>query len=147
MKELKCVLLVEDNVFDAELIIAGFEENNLANKVVHVRDGKEALDYLHCRAKFADRTNGNPIVVLLDLNLPKVSGFEVLPQIKTDERLKTIPVVILTSSREDKDIIEGYKLGTNGYVVKPIDFHEFVDTIKQLGVYWAVVNQPPVSTK
>lgn len=143
MQELKRILLVEDNIYDAELIMTGLEDNNLANKVIHVRDGEEALDYLYSRRKFSGRMDGKPIVVLLDLNLPKISGLEVLRQMKTDEQLKLIPVVILTSSREDKDIIEGYALGANGYVVKPIDFHQFVDSIKQLGAYWAVVNQPP----
>lgn len=141
MKELKCILLVEDNIYDAELIMTGLEENNLANRVIHVRDGEDALDYIYCRGKFTNKQEGNPAVVLLDLHLPKISGLEVLRQIKTDEEIKLIPVVILTSSREDKDIIEGYELGTNGYVVKPIDFHEFVDTIKQLGAYWAIVNE------
>jgi CheY-like chemotaxis protein len=143
MQELKSILLVEDNPYDAELIMAGLEENNLANKVVNVRDGEEALDYLYYRGKFAGRSNGNPVVVLLDLNLPKVGGIEVLHQMKSDEGTKSIPVVILTSSREDKDIIAGYAHGTNGYVVKPIDFHEFVDTIGQLGAFWAIINQPP----
>lgn len=143
MQEVKCVLLVEDNMNDAELIMTGLEENNLANQIIHVRDGVEALDYLYYRGKFINRKNGHPVVVLLDLNLPRVSGFEVLRQMRTDEKTKLIPVVILTSSRVDKDIIEGYALGTNGYVVKPIDFHEFVDTIKQMGAYWAIINQPP----
>jgi DNA-binding response OmpR family regulator len=143
MMELSCILLVEDNPYDAELIMTGFEENNLANRVLNVRDGEEALDYLYCRGKYNGRMGGNPAVILLDLNLPKVNGFEVLRQIRADENLNLIPVVILTSSREDKDVINGYSLGTNGYVVKPIDFHQFVDTIKQLGAFWAVVNQPP----
>jgi len=143
MQKLKYILLVEDNLYDAELIITGLEENNLANGIIHVRDGEEALDYLYCRGQFNGRTDGNPAVILLDLNLPKVSGFEVLRQIKTDEGFKFIPVVILTSSREDKDIVEGYTLGTNGYVVKPINFHQFVDVIKQLGAFWAVINEPP----
>ena len=143
MHKLRSLLLVEDNIYDAELIMTGLEENNLANKLIHVRDGEEALDYLYCRGKFAGRMDGNPAVVLLDLNLPKVNGLEVLRQMKTDAGIKLIPVVILTSSREDKDVIEGYALGTNGYVVKPIDFHEFVDTIKQLGAFWAIINQPP----
>ena len=143
MHKLRSLLLVEDNIYDAELIMTGLEENNLANSVINVRDGEEALDYLYIRGKFSDRMDGNPAVVLLDLNLPKISGLEVLRQMKNDEKMKLIPVVILTSSREDRDIIEGYALGTNGYVVKPIDFHEFVDTIKQLGVFWAIVNEPP----
>jgi CheY-like chemotaxis protein len=143
MQELRCILLVEDNIYDAELIKTGLEENNLANRIVSVRDGEEALDYLHCRGPYADRIDGPPAVVLLDINLPKINGLEVLRQMRSDEGLKLVPVVILTSSRHDRDIIEGYALGTNGYVVKPIDFHQFVDTIKQLGAYWAIINQPP----
>lgn len=143
MPELKSILLVEDDPNDMELIITGLAENNLANKVVAVGDGEQALDYLSCLGKFTLRTDGNPVVVLLDLKLPKVDGFEVLKHIRSNERLKTIPVVILTSSREDQDIVEGYKLGANGYVVKPVDFHEFVDAIKLIGSYWAIVNEPP----
>jgi DNA-binding response OmpR family regulator len=105
--------------------------------------GNEALDYLNCCGKFADRTDGHPAVVLLDLKLPKVSGLEVLRQMKTDETLRCIPVVILTSSREDQDILEGYKLGANSYVVKPMDFHEFINAIKLIGIYWAIVSEPP----
>src|SRR5208337_3208754 len=117
MPELKHILLVEDDPYDAELIITGLDANKLANRVVVVRDGAEALDYLNYRGKFADRTDSYPIVVLLDLKLPKIDGREVLRQIKTNDKLKCLPVVILTSSKEDEDIVEGYKLGANTYVV------------------------------
>ena len=143
MEELKRILLVEDDPHDVELTLAGLSEFNLANEVVVARDGEEALDFLHRRGKFAGRTDGNPAVVLLDLKLPKVGGLEVLRQLKTDETLKMVPVVILTSSHEDRDMVEGYKLGTNAYVVKPVDFHQFVDAIKHIGAFWAVINEPP----
>jgi DNA-binding response OmpR family regulator len=143
MQELKRILLVEDDPHDAELIMTGFAENNLANEVVSARDGKEAIDYLSYNGKFAHRTGDNPAVVLLDLKLPKLSGFEVLKRIRSDERLKLTPVIILTSSKEDKDILEGYRLGANGYVVKPVDFHEFIDVVKQIRGFWMIVNEPP----
>ena len=143
MPELKRILLVEDDPHDVELTLTGLAEYNLANEVVVARDGEEALDFLHRRGKFAGRTNGNPAVVLLDLKLPKVGGLEVLRQLKTDETLKMVPVVILTSSHEDRDMVEGYKLGTNAYVVKPVDFHQFVDAIKHIGAFWALINEPP----
>lgn len=143
MAELKRILLVEDDPHDVELTLTGLAEYNLANEVVVARDGEEALDFLHRRGKFAGRTDGNPSVVLLDLKLPKVGGLEVLRQLKTDEKLKMVPVVILTSSHEDRDMVEGYKLGTNAYVVKPVDFHQFVDAIKHIGAFWAVINEPP----
>ncbi len=141
--DLKCILLVEDDPHDEELIMAALAANNLANEVVVMRDGEEALDYLCRRGKFASRTDRTPAVALLDLKLPKISGLEVLRQIRNDEKLRFLPVVILTSSHEEKDIVEGYRLGTNGYVVKPVDFHEFVDAIMQTGAFWAVVNEPP----
>ncbi len=119
------------------------EDYNLANEVVVARDGEEALDYLFCRGKFAARSGENPAVLLLDLKLPKVDGLEVLQQIKSDEKLKMIPVVVLTSSHEEKDMVASYRLGVNAYVVKPVDFHEFVNAIKELGVFWAVINEPP----
>jgi DNA-binding response OmpR family regulator len=143
MEELKRILLVEDDPHDVELTLEGLNEYNLVNEVVVARDGEEALDYLYRRGKFAGRADGNPSVVLLDLKLPKVGGLEVLRQMKNDKMLKMVPVVILTSSHEDRDMIEGYKLGTNAYVVKPVDFHQFVDAIKQIGVFWAVINEPP----
>jgi CheY-like chemotaxis protein len=143
MHEVKRILLVEDSPNDIELILAVLSENHLANEVVVVRDGEEALNYLYRRGVFKLRMEGNPIVVLLDLKLPKVDGLEVLAQIKSDPELRAVPVVVLTSSREDQDLINSYNLGTNAYVVKPVDFHEFVDAIKELGLFWAVVNQPP----
>lgn len=143
MIELRSILLVEDDPYDVELIMAGLTESNLANRVVAVRDGEEALDYLKYREKFADRTDGEPILVLLDLKLPKIDGLEVLKQVKADQMLKDIPVVILTSSSQSQDIAEGYRLGANGYVVKPVDFHQFVDTVKQTGAFWAIINEPP----
>ena len=142
MPELKQILLVEDDPNDVELIITGLSENNLANEIVADHSGDEALDYLKYRGKYAGRTNGHPAVVLLDLKLPKISGLEVLRQIKSDENLKCIPVVILTSSKEDKDVVQGYALGANSYVVKPVDFHQFIDSIKLIGAYWAIVSEP-----
>ncbi|HXW68277.1 MAG TPA: response regulator [Dissulfurispiraceae bacterium] len=142
LPELKHILLVEDDPYDAELIIAGLAENDLAARVAVVHDGEEALDYLYSRGKFAGRTEGYPVVVLLDLKMPKMDGLEVLRQIRTDEKLRCLPVVMLTSSSEDQDILEGYKLGVNTYVVKPIDFHRFIEVIKLIGSYWTVVSKP-----
>jgi CheY-like chemotaxis protein len=143
MSELGRILIVEDDPRDVELTLTALGEYNLANEVVVTRDGEEALDYLYCRGQFDTRSNDNPAVMLLDLKLPKVDGLEVLQQIKSDERLKLIPVVVLTSSHEEKDMMRSYKLGVNAYVVKPVDFHEFVNAIKELGVFWAVINEPP----
>jgi DNA-binding response OmpR family regulator len=119
------------------------EDYKLTNDVVVTRDGQEALDYLYCRGQFHTRPGENPAVILLDLKLPKVDGLEVLKQIRSDERLKMTPVVVLTSSREEKDMVKSYKLGVNAYVVKPVDFHEFVNAVKELGVFWALINEPP----
>jgi CheY-like chemotaxis protein len=143
MVTLKSILLVEDDPRDIELTLGSLEEYNLANEVLVVRDGVEALDYLYRRGQFADYPNGNPAVILLDLKLPKIDGFEVLKTIRSDEKLKLIPVTILTSSREDNDLIQSYKLGVNAYIVKPVDFHQFTDAIKALGIFWAVLNEPP----
>jgi DNA-binding response OmpR family regulator len=137
------ILMVEDDAKDVELSLTALEEYNLANEVVVARDGEEALDYLYCRGKFNARPDGNPAVLLLDLKLPKVNGLEVLQQIRSDEKLKMIPVVVLTSSHEEKDMVASYKLGVNAYVVKPVDFHEFVNAVKELGVFWAIINEPP----
>jgi CheY-like chemotaxis protein len=137
------ILLVEDDPKDVELTLTALEEYNLANEVVIARDGAEALDYLYCRGEFADRPRDNPAVLLLDLKLPKVDGLEVLQQIKSDDNLRMVPVVVLTSSREEKDMVASYKLGVNAYVVKPVDFHEFVNAIKELGMFWAIINEPP----
>ena len=137
------ILLVEDDPRDVELTLTALEEYNLANEVVVTRDGAEALDYLYCRGEFAGRPNDNPAVLLLDLKLPKVDGLEVLQQIKSDDNLRMVPVDVLTSSREEKDMVTSYKLGVNAYVVKPVDFHEFVNAIKELGMFWAIINEPP----
>jgi DNA-binding response OmpR family regulator len=143
MEKLGRILMVEDDPKDVELSMTALEDYNLVNEVVVVRDGEEALDYLFCRGKFQDRSSENPAVILLDLKLPKVDGLEVLKEIKSDAKLKLIPVVVLTSSKEEKDMVTSYKLGVNAYVVKPVDFHEFVNAIKELGVFWALINQPP----
>ena len=143
MNELGRILIVEDDPKDVELTLTALAEYNLANEVVVTRDGEEALDYLYCRGNFKMRASDNPAVMLLDLKLPKVDGLEVLQHVKSDEKLKMIPVVVLTSSREDKDMVASYQLGVNAYVVKPVDFHEFVNAIKELGVFWAVINEPP----
>jgi CheY-like chemotaxis protein len=137
------ILLVEDDPKDVELTLTALEEYNFANEVVVTRDGAEALDYLYCSGDFAGRPNDNPAVLLLDQKLPKVDGLEVLQQIKSDDNLRIVPVVVLTSSREEKDLVTSYKLGVNAYVVKPVDFHEFVNAIKELGVFWAIINEPP----
>jgi len=143
MAPLKRILLTEDNERDVELTLAALEEHNLANEVVVARDGAEALDYLYCRGKFAGHANGLPVVVLLDLKMPKVDGMEVLRTIRTDPKLKMIPVVMITSSREEQDLVSSYQLGVNAYVVKPVDFQKFVDSVKELGMFWAIINEPP----
>ena len=125
------------------MTFTALDEYKLANEVVVTRDGKEALDYLCRREGFASRAEGNPAVILLDLKLPKVNGLEVLQKIRSDEQFKMIPVVVLTSSHEEKDVLDSYQLGVNAYVVKPVDFHEFVDAVKELGLFWGIVNQPP----
>jgi CheY-like chemotaxis protein len=137
------ILLVEDDPNDIDLTLRALDEFKLANEVFVVRDGEEALDYLYCRGRFASRTGENPAVLLLDLKLPQVDGLEVLQQIKSDEALRMIPVVMLTSSHEERDMVASYRLGVNAYVVKPVDFHEFVKAIRELGVFWAIINQPP----
>jgi CheY-like chemotaxis protein len=141
--EVKRILLAEDNANDVELTMTALRENHVANEVTVVRDGAEALDYLFKRNAYAHRTGGNPAVLLLDLKMPKVDGIEVLRQVKGDPQLRTIPVVVLTSSREEQDLVRTYDLGVNAYVVKPVDFLEFVDAVKLLGGFWAVVNEPP----
>ena len=144
--KLKRILLAEDNLKDIELALEALEENNLANDVVVVRNGAEALDYLYRRGEYSARPEGNPAVVLLDLKMPKVDGMEVLRQIKTDEEMRVIPVVMLTSSREEQDLVKSYQLGANAYVVKPIDFQQVVEAIKQLGLFWAVLNEAPAGS-
>lgn len=135
--------MVEDDPNDVELTLTALGEYNLANEVVVTRDGEEALDYLFCRGNFSTRTSDNPAVLLLDLKLPKVDGLEVLQQVKSDEKLRMIPVVVLTSSHEERDMVASYRLGVNAYVVKPVDFHEFVNAIKELEIFRAVINEPP----
>jgi CheY-like chemotaxis protein len=143
MKRLHRILLVEDSINDIDLALAALEEHHLANEVVVVRDGAEALDYFYRRGQFAGRDDGQPVVVLLDIKMPKVDGIEVLRQMKADPVLRSIPVVMLTSSKETPDLAACYELGVNAYVVKPVDFQQFVDAVKQVGVFWAVLNQPP----
>jgi CheY-like chemotaxis protein len=147
MTEFHSILLAEDNPKDVELTLAALETHNLANDVVVVEDGAEALDYLYRRGKFKMRPNGNPAVVLLDLKMPKVDGIEVLRTLRSDESMKKIPVVILTSSKEESDIVTSYELGVSSYVVKPVNFEQFVDTVSRLGVYWALINEPPPGSK
>lgn len=143
MTEYKRILIVEDDPLDVELIINTLKENNIVNKVDVASDGAQALDYLYCRGEFAGKEAEYPAVVLLDLKMPKLNGIEVLREIKSDEKLKPLPVVILTSSRESQDLNECYKLGANAYVVKPVKFEEFVTAVKELGVFWALINEPP----
>ena len=143
MVKLKRILLVEDNANDAELTLEALAEHNLANEVDLVKDGAQALDYLYRKGKYAGSEDGDLAVILLDLKLPKVDGLEVLRTIKSDEILKFIPVVVLTSSREERDVIESYRLGVNAYVVKPVNFSEFINAVKELGAFWAIVNEPP----
>ena len=143
MSKLGRILLVEDDPRDVELTMTALEEYNLVNEVILARDGQEALDYLYARGQFTGRDQGRPAVMLLDLKLPKINGLEVLQQVRSDPQLKLLPVVVLTSSHEEKDLIRSYELGVNAYVVKPVDFHAFVNAIKELGVFWAVINQPP----
>jgi CheY-like chemotaxis protein len=140
---LKRILLAEDNQNDIELTLAALEEYNLANEVVVVRDGVEVIDYLHQRGKFAGHANGVPAVILLDLKMPRMDGLEALKQLRSDARFKHVPVVMITSSREEQDLIRSYELGVNAYVVKPVDFQKFVECIKQIGFFWALINEPP----
>jgi len=145
MKNLKKILLVEDKARDAELTLAALEEHNLANDVVVVRDGVEALDYLYRRGEFATRAPELPVVVLLDIKMPRLNGLEVLRIIKADPQLKRLPVIMLTSSREEPDLVQAYELGVNAYVVKPVDFHQFSAAVEQIGAFWAILNElPPI---
>lgn len=143
MADLKRILLAEDNPKDVELTLAALDEHKLANEVVVVHDGAEALDYLYRRGEFAAREAGNPAVVLLDIKMPKVDGLEVLKTIKADPNLMSIPTVILTSSREERDLANSYNQGVNAYVVKPVEFQEFIKAVSNLGVFWALTNEPP----
>lgn len=144
MPQLKTILLVEDSPNDAELTMKALKSNNLANSIVLVRDGVEALDYLYARGSFAQRPKGNPAVVILDIKLPKINGIEVLRTIKGDDSLKSTPVVMLTSSREEKDLITSYDLGANAFVVKPVDFSAFLRAVKEIGCFWAIINEAPI---
>jgi CheY-like chemotaxis protein len=144
MNTLKRILLVEDDPKDVELTIEALGEHNLANEIAIARDGAEALDYMYRRGVFASRPKGNPVVILLDLKMPKVDGIQVLNQLKSDQHLRSVPVVILTSSREPRDLDECYKLGVNAYVVKPVRFAEFIEAVKGIGVFWALINEPPL---
>lgn len=144
---LKPILLVEDNPHDLELTLIALSKSQLANEVVIARDGAEALDYLHRRGQYANRPAGHPAVVLLDLKLPKIDGLEVLKEIRTNSDSKSQPVVMLTSSKEEQDLVRSYELGVNAYVVKPVDFTEFVRAISDLGIFWAVLNEPPPGSR
>lgn len=137
------ILLVEDNPTDAELTMRALRKSKLANQVTWVKDGSEALDFIYCRGAYAARRNGHPRLVLLDLKLLKVDGIEVLRQIKSDVHTKTIPVVMLTSSAEERDVVESYKLGVNSYIVKPVDFEQFGETVAKAGLYWMLMNRVP----
>jgi two-component system, response regulator len=138
------ILLVEDNPNDVELTLRALKKNNLTNPIYVVRDGAEALEYIFCTGSYAHRKIENgPKIILLDLKLPKVDGMEVLKQVKADSRTKMIPVVVLTSSREERDIVESYKLGVNSYITKPVDFEQFTEAMRLLGMYWLLLNQPP----
>jgi CheY-like chemotaxis protein len=143
LSDLRPILLVEDNPKDLELTLAALNKCQLANEIVVTRDGAEALDYLYSRGQWADRPPGPPAVVLLDLKLPKVDGLEVLEQVKGDETQRQAPIVMLTSSREEQDLVKSYQLGVNAFVVKPVDFREFIEAIQDLGVFWGIVNEPP----
>lgn len=140
------ILLVEDDANDEELTLAALAENHFANEVIVTRDGQEALDYLLCEGAFTGRPEGNPVVVMLDLKLPKIDGKEVLHRIKTDAQLKLIPVVVLTSSSEERDLAESYQLGVNAYVIKPVEFHDFIEAVKSLSLFWAIINEPPAGS-
>jgi CheY-like chemotaxis protein len=142
MPKVQPIMLAEDNANDAELTQTALLESRLTNDIVLVRDGAEALDYLYCRGSYAGRLDGHPALCVLDLKMPKVDGIEVLRQIKSDNAMKHIPIVILTSSREEQDLVKSYDLGVNAYVVKPVDFQQFIDAVKLLGAFWAVVNEP-----
>ena len=147
MNPLRRILLVEDSARDAELILDALEGHKVVNEVTHVRDGAEALDYLYRRGAFAGRSDDQPVLMLLDLKLPKVDGLEVLRQIKGDATLKMIPVVMMTSSRQEQDLVRSYQLGVNAYVVKPMKFQDFVEAVRQLSGFWAVLNEVPESLR
>jgi CheY-like chemotaxis protein len=141
------ILLVDDSPRDTELALEALQQHHIANEVVTLRDGAEALDYLHRRGPFASRTGADPAVILLDLKMPKVDGLEVLRDLKADPQLRVVPVVMMTSSREEQDLVRSYQLGVNAYVVKPLDFHEFIEAVKVVGAFWAVLNEPPRNSR
>jgi CheY-like chemotaxis protein len=143
--EIRTIMLAEDSANDVELTLEALRENHLVNDVIVCRDGAEALDYLYRRKAYEGRTGGNPMLILLDLKMPKVDGLGVLRQIKADPAMRTIPVVMLTSSREEEDLVRSYDLGVNAYVVKPVEFGEFIQAVRMIGGFWAVVNEPPPS--
>ncbi len=143
MVEIRTILFAEDNPRDVELTLEALGDHNLANNVIVVRDGVETMDYLRCKGKYKLRKPGNPAVLLLDIKMPRMDGLEVLKAIRSDKALKMLPVVILTSSHEEQDLIKSYELGVNAYVVKPVDFKEFMEAVKQVGVFWAVINEVP----
>ncbi len=143
MVELKTILYAEDNPKDVELTLEALTDNNLANNVIHVKDGVEVMEYLHCAGKYKGRKPGNPAVLMLDIKMPRMDGLEVLKAIRGDFTLKRIPVVMLTSSREEQDLIKSYDLGVNAYVVKPVDFKNFVEAVRQIGIFWGLINELP----
>jgi CheY-like chemotaxis protein len=143
MINLRTILLAEDSPKDVELTLDALSENNLANLVVVVKDGVEAMEFLRCEGKYKLRNQGNPAVILLDIKMPRMDGIEVLQAVRSDDKFKTIPVVMLTSSREEPDLKKSYELGVNAYVVKPVDFKKFIDAVKQIGVFWALLNELP----
>ena len=146
MVEIRKILFAEDNPRDVELTLEALGDHNLANNVIVVRDGVEAMDYLRCEGKYKQRKPGNPAVLLLDIKMPRMDGIEVLKTIRGDNKLKKLPVVMLTSSREEQDLIKSYELGVKAYVVKPVDFKEFIEAVKQVGVFWAVINEVPTGS-
>jgi CheY-like chemotaxis protein len=143
MTTLKRILLVDDSPRDTELALTALAAHNLANEVFTLRDGAEALDYIYLRGEFTERSHGHPALILLDLKMPKVDGIEVLRQLKGDETTKMIPIVMMTSSREEQDMLNSYQLGANAYVVKPVNFQRFIEAVEQVGAFWAVINEPP----
>lgn len=140
---LRNILLAEDNVKDVELTLEALSDNNLANHVVPVNDGVEVLEYLRCEGKFKDRNKGNPAVILMDIKMPRMDGIETLRAIRSDPAFKTVPVVMLSSSREEQDLMRSYNMGVNAYVVKPVSFRDFVDAVKVIGMFWALINEQP----
>ena len=146
MSEPKRILLAEDSPQDVEMTLEALSQHHLINEIIVVNDGEQALDYFYSRGRFAGRPPGNPVLALLDLKMPKVDGLEVLRVIKQDPRLSTTPIVMLTSSREEQDVVRSYRLGSNAYVVKPVDFHAFIEAVKQLGAFWTIHNEPPPSS-